>query len=213
MYEIYINERKLTLCKSSELDAVIKKSKSLVARYNGKPNSFFNYIDMMEKGTELEQIVIHGESKKELVNDFNSLFGVVKAGGGLVINEKNEVLFIFRKGSWDLPKGKLDPGETKQQGALREVMEETGVSEVKIVRKLCKTRHSFRNKLPRRQIKKTHWYIMTTHSQELIPETAEDITKAEWMTLEKFFSKERKVYRSILDVLKKYKLSLAQELV
>ena len=58
---------------------------------------------------------------------------IIKAGGGLVKNEKGEVLFMFRKGKWDLPKGKLDPGETMDACAVREVMEETGVSGLSIV--------------------------------------------------------------------------------
>ena len=54
----------------------------------------------------------------------NSVF--IQAGGGLVENEKGEILFMFRKGKWDLPKGKLDPGESYESCALREVQEETG---------------------------------------------------------------------------------------
>ncbi len=57
---------------------------------------------------------------------------LILAAGGLVLNEKGEVLFMFRKGKWDLPKGKLDPGETMDACALREVMEETGLVQVEL---------------------------------------------------------------------------------
>ena len=72
-------------------------------------------------------------------------FKTVKAGGGLVKNPKGEFLLIFRRGKWDLPKGKLDAGETIEVCALREVQEETGVSGLKIVKKLPKTYHLFVN--------------------------------------------------------------------
>jgi 8-oxo-dGTP pyrophosphatase MutT (NUDIX family) len=52
---------------------------------------------------------------------------IIKAGGGIVVNEQNEVLLIYRRGKWDLPKGKLDDGETIEECALREVKEETGL--------------------------------------------------------------------------------------
>jgi len=53
-------------------------------------------------------------------------FIVLKAAGGLVINEKKELLFILRRGLWDLPKGKNDGNEDSKECALREVKEETG---------------------------------------------------------------------------------------
>ncbi len=52
----------------------------------------------------------------------------VQAAGGLVSRE-GKVLVIHRPryDDWSLPKGKLDPGETWEEAALREVHEETGV--------------------------------------------------------------------------------------
>jgi ADP-ribose pyrophosphatase YjhB (NUDIX family) len=51
---------------------------------------------------------------------------IVMAAGGLVENEHGEILLIYRKKHWDLPKGKLDAGETLEECAVREVEEETG---------------------------------------------------------------------------------------
>src|SRR3982751_3416807 len=62
-----------------------------------------------------------------LKKEFWKKFKIVKAGGGLVVNEENKILMIFRRGKWDLPKGKLDKGETLEQCAVREVEEETGL--------------------------------------------------------------------------------------
>jgi 8-oxo-dGTP diphosphatase len=57
---------------------------------------------------------------------------IVRAAGGIVHRTRDdgteEIAVIHRPkyGDWTLPKGKLDPGETDGQGALREVEEETG---------------------------------------------------------------------------------------
>ena len=119
------------------------------------------------------------------------------------MNENNEILFIFRKGSWDLPKGKIDLGETKKEAAIREVMEETGVTNLELISKLGKTLHLFRTKSYKRAIKKSIWYNMTAQKQLLTPQIDEDIEIATWMTKEEFLSEPRKVYRSILEVIKK----------
>jgi len=53
----------------------------------------------------------------------------VLAAGGLVVREDGRVVVIHRPryDDWSLPKGKLDPGESFEDGALREVEEETGI--------------------------------------------------------------------------------------
>ena len=86
---------------------------------------------------------------------------VVKAGGGLVYNKKGEVLFIFRNGKWDLPKGGIEKGEGIEEAAIREVEEETGVKKLKVVQKLQKTYHVFKRN-GSYKLKITHWYEMKT---------------------------------------------------
>src|SRR5438046_1555734 len=67
-------------------------------------------------------ILINKDFEK-LKKVFFKQFVLVQTGGGLVINEKDEVLMIFRRGKWDLPKGKIDQGESIEQCAVREVKE------------------------------------------------------------------------------------------
>ena len=126
------------------------------------------------------------------------------AAGGLVINEKNEILFIFRRNNWDLPKGKIEEGEGKKEAAIREVIEETGIEKVLIKSKLGKTMHMYRTGKNLRAIKLSYWYLMSTHDQELTPQVEEDIEEARWMTKSDFLSLTRPVYASILQVLNKY---------
>src|SRR5712675_1894974 len=101
---------------------------------------------------------------------------LVQAAGGLVQNERGEVLFMFRKGKWDLPKGKLDPGETLENCALREVTEETGVSQLELTKFLLVTEHEYEEK-GMAILKETHWYLMKTNGKQiLVPQAEEDIS-------------------------------------
>jgi len=79
--------------------------------------------------------------------------------------------------------------------------EETGVRKMAILGKLMVTRHVYRSNVGKRIIKKSHWYLIETKKQTLIPQTDEDIEKAVWMTMDRFFSKKREVYPNILEVL------------
>ena len=213
MYKIYINEQCLTLLPAKKVKNLMPKvENSLFVRYFGKKKFLLNYVDMLEKGSKYNSVHIYADDYKGLKRDFKSLYEDVPAGGGLVLNEKDQILFIFRRGFWDLPKGKMEGKESIKECAVREVMEETGVGELELVKKICTTNHQFkRNGI--RKIKKSYWYLMRTKSVKLIPQTEEDITKAKWMSLEKFMSKERPVYKSIMDVLKKYEKIQEKELV
>jgi len=132
----------------------------------------------------------------------------IVAAGGLVVNEKNEMLFIFRRQHWDLPKGKLDEGETIEACAVREVQEETGLKKVEIVSFLCKTYHEYFDKwINEDVIKESWWYLMKSDSSEiLIPQTEEDIEKIIWVneSLVGFYLNSS--YPSIKEVLNRYNL-------
>ncbi|WP_051417123.1 NUDIX hydrolase [Sediminibacterium salmoneum] len=111
---------------------------------------------------------------------------IIKAGGGLLLNEHHELLMIFRRGFWDLPKGKLDAGETMEACALREVEEETGVGYLQLGELLGITRHQYFDPYIKEEvIKETHWYSMNVKgSPALIPQTEEDITDIRWVPLQ-----------------------------
>ena len=127
---------------------------------------------------------------------------VVKAGGGLVKNEKGEILFMFRRGKWDLPKGKLDPGESLENCALREVEEETGVGSLTVQKFLLVTEHPYEEK-GQLLLKETHWWLMTTNSQQpLVPQTEEDITELRWIGTSEMNMILLNTYPGIIEVLK-----------
>jgi 8-oxo-dGTP pyrophosphatase MutT (NUDIX family) len=126
----------------------------------------------------------------------------IQAAGGLVENEKGEILFIFRRGKWDLPKGKLDPGETLESCALREVREETGVGQLELKKFLLVTKHEYEES-GLFILKETHWWLMKTNSnQQLKPQAEEDITGVKWMSPGDFKIVQQNTYPSILEVLR-----------
>lgn len=128
---------------------------------------------------------------------------IIQAGGGLVLNEQNEMLFIFRRGSWDLPKGKVDSGETIEACALREVEEETGVGNLTLIDFLGITQHQYFDPyLHEEVIKESHWYIMSAKGvPALIPQTEEDITDIRWVPLAEVNALIINAYESIKEII------------
>jgi 8-oxo-dGTP pyrophosphatase MutT (NUDIX family) len=122
---------------------------------------------------------------------------VSKAGGGLVYNKKGEVLFIFRSGKWDLPKGGTEKGEEIEDTAMREVEEETGVNKLKITKKLQKTYHIFRRNGTYR-LKITHWFEMTSDYEGIpVGQIEEGIEKAVWLNPSEVKDVLKKSYENI----------------
>ena len=130
------------------------------------------------------------------------------AAGGLVTNEKNEVLLIFRRGFWDLPKGKLDNGESIEACALREVQEETGLSTIQLGKFILITLHEyFDTYLKEEVIKESHWYHMKILGDPiLIPQTEEDITLIKWVALKELPKYFTKTYPNIIEVINLFSL-------
>jgi len=127
---------------------------------------------------------------------------IIQAGGGLVENEKGEVLFMFRRGKWDLPKGKLDPGENLADCAMREVAEETGIRGLVLKKFLLVTEHPY-TEGGKDLIKETHWWLMKASSNQLIiPQAEEDITEVRWVDVPTLNMVLQNTYPGIIEVLK-----------
>ncbi len=200
MYKIYINETPLVLASSSK-GSPEKSEEQAVARYSGKTKHLLGYIDMLEKSQRWQGIWLYHPDVEQLWEDFKSLFKWIEAAGGVVTNPDHAILFIFRRDFWDLPKGKIDEGESPEEAAVREVREETGLDQLQLSEKVGCSYHTYREKNGQRVLKKTHWFHLQSPHQSLTPQTEEDIDLAIWLPIETFRSEERVVYRSISDVL------------
>lgn len=116
-----------------------------------------------------------------MIDEFSCMFRFIEAAGGLVQNKDGSYLIIYRYGKWDLPKGKLETNERIEHAALREVSEETGITNIKLGDLITETYHSYR--LGNATIiKRTHWFYMHYDGSEpLIPQQSEDISIAKWI--------------------------------
>jgi len=145
--------------------------------------------------------VILNNNLKELKKAFFKHFTPIEAAGGIVENDKKELLFIFRLGKWDLPKGKVEKGEDIATTAVREVEEETGVTNLTLKKKVGETYHTY-NAFGKHFIKTTHWFHMTCPSQqEMKPQTEEDIAEVKWVKSKDINEPLENTYPSIKDIL------------
>lgn len=130
---------------------------------------------------KIQKAYLYHPDEKEIMKTLKTKIPVQKAGGGLVYNAKNEVLFIFRNGKWDLPKGGIEKGEDIEDTAMREVEEETGVGKLVVTNKLQKTYHIFKRN-GRFKLKITHWFEMrSTFSGIPEGQAEEGIEKVAWL--------------------------------
>jgi 8-oxo-dGTP pyrophosphatase MutT (NUDIX family) len=127
---------------------------------------------------------------------------MIEAAGGLVFNKDGDILMIFRNGKWDLPKGKLEIGESVEECAIREVEEECSIVGLYITEKIIETYHTYSLK-GEEILKRTYWYKMRTNFDgELSPQIEEGITKVSWIDKDQISEKIKNSYGNISDVLK-----------
>jgi len=217
--KIFINDIPVSIIEpeeqkpESEYDQVIDGSKNKISHKNfiddvlikdAAPQQVDELLHIMtdKKLKKVDSITFCSLHKKITIKYIKSKFKVIEAAGG-VVDKDGKILLIYRKGRWDIPKGKLDKGEKKKECAVREVEEETGVK-VAIEQKINTTWHTYiTNK--RYILKKTHWYVMKClDDQYLSPQEEEDIEEARWMTLTELRSALYNSYRSIRVVIQEY---------
>ncbi|RMA57846.1 NUDIX hydrolase [Ulvibacter antarcticus] len=177
MYKVFVKEIPIILSTEKKIGKQYTsiplkevKFKKLIAEIN---NGELLYVNIYHKNAEKLELFL----RKKLP--------VVEAGGGMVYNSKKEILFIRRNSKWDLPKGKVEKGETHEEAAIRETIEETGVQNLEVRRFLQKTYHVFQRN-DKFKLKITYWYEMySDYTGPLIPEASEGIKKVKWKNFEK----------------------------
>ncbi len=158
-------------------------------------------LEFFQSVVQVENVFIYGKSVQSMLNDFRTMFRIIKASGGLVQNSNGEYLFIFRYGKWDLPKGKLEFDEKIEDAAIREVSEETGISNLLLGEHISNTYHTYKQG-GSIILKETHWFNMLYNGNEpLIPQQAEDISVAKWFAANHLDEILNNTYDTIREVL------------
>lgn len=191
MYKVFINKLSIILT---------SKNKSLT-----QENSFLlSSIDLKEilkKVRKHKKIYLYHPKKSELLKVFKSNIKVIFASGGIVKNDNNQILFIHRRGKWDLPKGKAEKGESIRETAVREVIEETGIKNLKIDKYFSKTFHIVRNN-KKYFLKETSWFLMSSNFKgKLKPQLNEGIKSVKWKTFDDAKKIKKKTYGNISIIL------------
>jgi 8-oxo-dGTP pyrophosphatase MutT (NUDIX family) len=192
MYKVFLNNKCIFLTQEGDP----------LAGRGGKVHQYYSIsglseaIEEFERDRKADNLYITGDPEILI-----TLFPVIEAAGGLVKKPNDQILFIFRYGKWDLPKGKAEVGETISETALREVTEETGVTGLKITKELLPTFHTYRMD-GKRVIKKTHWFEMTfADDSNIVPQAIEDITVVKWLGQKDIPWAMRDSYASVIELL------------
>ncbi len=172
-YTVYLERRRIDFLHSGQAQTACKRS-------NTAKTIDWEIFTAFLKSKKDRFCCISGDPARTF-RRFSTLFHLMEAAGGLVVNAKQQWLFIYRNGVWDLPKGVIEPGETAEYAAIREVEEECGISGLEIIRALPHTYHIYKMKNKKWVLKKTHWFLMVAGSDIMLkPQTAEGISLAEW---------------------------------
>ncbi len=205
MYKVFFNDSFIGFCSEKEN----KDYFSEIIPFQSY-SQIHQWLDDAESNKKCTNTILIHPKPEVLWRNFKLLFRFMEAAGGLVLNDSNQMLFIYKKGKWDLPKGKIDKDEKPCDTAVREVCEETGLSSIQIVRELTDTYHIYKhnNKLI---LKKTYWFLIKNNgSNDLVSQKEENIEKASWIDLNDISNILNKSYGSINDVFNIYNQSLNQ---
>ena len=191
MYKVFINKLSIILT---------SKNKSL-SQENSFLLSSITLNEILKKVRKHKKIFLYHPKKSELLKVFKSKIKVIFASGGIVKNNNNQILFIYRRGKWDLPKGKAEKGESIRETAVREVIEETGIEKLKIDKYFSNTFHIVRNN-KKYFLKETSWFLMSSNFKgKLKPQLNEGIKSVKWKTFDDAKKIKKKTYGNISIIL------------
>jgi 8-oxo-dGTP pyrophosphatase MutT (NUDIX family) len=195
--KIFFNEKYFFLTKSKY--AADKDNGSLLVSDDGGLQ-FDDLIANIENSPSIKRIVITTTNVESTFALLAEHYRIIEAAGGLVKNDADSYLLIYRNDKWDLPKGKIDKGEKIEDAAIREVKEECGISDVRIKSTLPETYHIYHLK-GERILKRTYWFNMLSNDVKLLPQKDEGITAIEWTVKEEVLARFAKSYGSIKELI------------
>jgi len=202
-YKVYINDKEIIFTRKELINT---EDDSILKYFDPSVNDIHVIISDFAVNPKYKGLILSADNPEEIFKAFRKDYKLVRAAGGLVRDNDKRVLCIFRRGKWDLPKGKIDKDEKKMHAALREVREETGLNELIIVRRLENTYHTYTDKHAH-ILKKTYWYEMAAVRPEpLIPQAEEEITKICWFKPEELGEVHKNTYTSISRILERLRM-------
>ena len=194
MYKVFLNRFQINL--TSKTKILDKTNTFLLVSIEQK--------EIIKNLRKHKKINLFHSRKSELLKIFKSKIKVIFASGGIVENSKKQILFIHRKGKWDLPKGKAEKNETIRETALREVTEETGIKRLRIRKFYTNTFHLVRNN-GLYFLKETSWFLMySDYEGKLIPQDEEGIKSVKWKNLKQVKKIKEKTFKNIKIILDEY---------
>ena len=200
--KIYFNDKPLFLCDhpTDEIRAYAHHDDAVFINEFSTP-AVNSMIHEMRLPKVHAGIFVH-QDLAALKKAFWKKFILIQAGGGLVRNAEGKYLFMLRRGIWDLPKGKLDEGETIEACAIREVGEETGITGIRLEAPLLITYHTYDDS-GKHILKETHWFRMKATGEEgMKPQAEEQITALQWLGKGELQEVMANTFPSIKDVLR-----------
>lgn len=196
MYKIFSGDKCILISSQAEKNA----GKGIRTITFSTAEALHREYRLFVKSPKLKTLHVTGDQEKAW-RVFRSLFAYIEAAGGTVLNPKGELLMIYRNKHWDLPKGKMEQGESPEETAVREVEEECGVKHLKIIKPLMSSFHIFHvNK--NACMKRTYWFAMTSKdTAKPVAQKEEGIEEAKWMPMAEVEKVRAKVYLSLREVL------------
>ena len=200
--KIYVNDKPVYLTDQWNPEIKTLSEKAGTVLYAGEKQTALVCIISSLDDKKNHAAIVTGKDFELLKRNFFAAFDIIEAAGGIVQNEKKDILFIFRRGKWDLPKGKMDEGENAETCAEREIEEETGVKGLKLKRKISETYHIYKEK-NKDILKITNWFYFTSSGkQSTVAQAEEDITEVKWFPTQKIKEPMNGTYENIRDVMR-----------
>lgn len=200
--KIYYNDKPLIL--TTNMDAYLEANPvaEMYQFFSGATLRSFTQALLLLDRPGNAGAIIEDVSESAFQEQLQAMYQSIQAGGGLVFNEEDALLMIFRRGKWDLPKGKLDDGEDIAACALREVKEETGLENISLENHLSDSYHIY-SQHNQQYLKHTVWYRMKgTNADRLKPQKEENILEARWVSEKELGQFTSRTYEAIRDLLK-----------
>ena len=202
--KIYFDDKPVYLCNEidPEIQEILHHPEAIFIDEISSP-AIKSLLHEIKKETFHVGVLIHS-NLEELKKVFFKQFDTIEAAGGIVQNDQDQILFIFRLNKWDLPKGKVEKGENYEQAAIREVEEETGVRNLQLNNKINCTYHTY-SAFGKNFLKTTHWFHMNCKgAQTLVPQIEENITELKWLNSNEIDIPLENTYSSIRDIIGKF---------